>query len=83
MRYPIVPISITFYEWACQLNPLLPHLTVPRPQKGQHWRKWAEKLICANQQLIGTTPIPTSIIYPLEEDWKRWAAYFMQSTANI
>lgn len=77
MTVPILPVNITFNEWASQLRPALPHLDIPISPDVKDWRDWALKVSMNN--LDFDIPLATELAYPKPKDWRRWAAYFINT----
>lgn len=73
----VLPINITFKEWASQIRIDLPNITIPTPPTIDNWRGWAAQIV--NSNMLQNVPIPTIIGYPNNEDWKKWAAYFINN----
>lgn len=77
MTTVVLPLNITFREWASQIRIDLPNVTFPIPPTVEYWRGWASAVV--NGNMLQNVPIPTEIGYPNNEDWKKWAAYFVSS----
>lgn len=75
MAVPLLPQNIEFKEWASQLRPALPNMEIPIAGKVDDWRAWALQISLSNISL--NIPLATELAYPKPEDWKRWAAYFI------
>lgn len=73
----VLPISISFKEWACQIRIDLPNVTIPTPPEVEGWKDWASQVVYSN--LLTNVPLPTKNSYPEQEDWRKWAAYFINS----
>lgn len=73
----VLPIQITFHEWASQIRVSLPTLTFPLPSPVESWRDWACQVVRSNA--LDNVPLPTQLAYPQASDWSRWAAYFVNS----
>ncbi len=77
----ILPIDITFNDWASHIGIDLSNIIVPIPPDDiRGWQDWASQLI-NNNQLINV-PLPTTTAYPKPEDWGEWAAQFINSIPN-
>lgn len=77
MHSLLLPIDITFKDWASQLRIDLPSVTIPTPPDVSNWKNWASQVIQSNS--LQNVPLPTEIAYPLVEDWRKWAVYFINS----
>ena len=73
----VLPINIDFMEWASQIRIVLPAVTMPIPTSVDEWRDWASQVVSSNN--LTNTPLPTELAYPNNEDWKKWAAYFINN----
>lgn len=72
-----LPINIDFKDWASQIRIDLPNIAFPNPPDIKFWRGWADQVI--NSSGLSNLPLPTRSVYPKDEDWKIWAAYFINS----
>lgn len=78
----ILPINITFKEWASQIRIDLPNIDIPIPPGDvETWRNWASQVVYTNR--LANVPLPTALAYPNLEDWRIWAAYFINSIIFI
>ncbi len=75
-----LPINITFKEWAQQLQIDLPNQNILNPPDISKWHEWAEQLLINNS--FYAAPLPNRQIYPKDEDWKKWAIYFVSNVQN-
>jgi hypothetical protein len=82
MASPILPINIDFPTWAAQIAPTLSKVSVPLPMETKNWRYWALGVLCINTSLVGNVPSPDILVYPKDEDWREWAAKFIQVVYN-
>ena len=74
----ILPINIEFKEWASQIRIDLPNINIPIPPSDiNDWKLWASQVV-QDHSLINV-PLPTLTAYPHEENWRNWAAYFINS----
>jgi len=76
----VLPLNITFTEWASQIRIDLPQIDFPIPPSVDSWQNWASQVVNSNR--IQNVPLPTNIGYPNNEDWKKWAAYFVNNMYN-
>lgn len=77
MSQIIYPVNIEFEEWVSQMKNSFPGLSLPNPPKVANWWSWAQQAIAANA--LPTTPSATKLVFPEEQDWQKWAAYFISS----
>lgn len=82
MRSIILPTQQTFQEWLIDLNRSFPGLIVPTPLPNQNWWKSAMQLVAFNGKLLMNVVLPLRTAFPHNDDWKKWAMMFIQSTAN-
>lgn len=74
----ILPVNIDFKEWASQIRIDLPNINIPIPPNNiSDWKYWAAQVVFATGLM--NVPLPTLTAYPHEEDWRNWAAYFINS----
>ncbi len=52
-------------------------MDIPIPVEADEWRDWATQ-ICLNNVSVNI-PLATELAYPKTEDWRRWAAYFINT----
>jgi hypothetical protein len=76
----VLPLNISFKEWASQIRIDLPQITFPVPDKVEYWRDWASQVVYSNY--LNNVPLPTEISYPNTEDWKKWGAFFVNYLYN-
>lgn len=76
----VSPIDISFKEWASQIRIDLPRVTFPIPPEVEKWRDWSSQVV--NSNVLTNVPFPTKITYPDDDDWKKWAAYFINNMYN-
>ncbi len=76
----VLPLNIEFKEWASQIRIDLPNISFPNPFPIEEWRSWASQVVNSNN--LSNVPLPTDIGYPNNEDWNKWAAYFINSIYN-
>lgn len=77
----VLPKNIDFVEWASQIRIDLPNFSFPIPDKVEKWRDWASQVV--NNNNIFSIPLPSKISYPKNEDWQKWAAYFVNYMYNF
>lgn len=77
MSIPLIPLHITFKEWASQLISALPNMEIPIPDTVENWREWAFQVSLSNLSM--NIPLATKLAYPNKEDWRRWGAYFINT----
>lgn len=75
-----LPIGCDFFTWTSQIHHDLPNISIPIAGDVTEWREWASQLITDNT--LSYVPVPTLIAYPNTDDWKIWAAYFVDSVYN-
>ncbi len=76
----VLPLNIEFKEWASQIRIDFPNVSFPLPFPIDQWRYWACQVVNGNN--LSNIPLPTEITYPTNEDWRKWAAYFINSVSN-
>lgn len=76
----ILPLNIEFKEWSSQIRVVLSDINFPLPPEIDQWRGWAYQVINSNN--LKNVPLPTDIGYPNNEDWRKWAAYFINNVYN-
>lgn len=79
----IYPVGIKFEVWSAQIRTVLPQFNFPIPTPLSDWWGWASQVVSNNVQLQGKVPSPTQQGFPKEEDWKIWAAHFVESIYNF
>lgn len=77
MTNVVLPLNIDFKEWVSQIRIDLPNITFPVPPKVEKWRNWASQVV--NSNMLLNAPLPTALGYPNNDDWKKWAAYFVNT----
>ena len=77
----VLPVNIEFLDWANQLRISLPNITIPIPKSVNEWRAWASQVVFNNK--LTNVPLPTDLAYPKNEDWKKWAAFFVNTAYSI
>jgi hypothetical protein len=82
MASPVLPINIDFPSWAAHVGVSLSKIMVPLPTETKNWRYWATAVLCINTSLVGNVPTPDTSVYPKDEDWREWAAKFIQVVYN-
>ncbi len=75
-----LPINISFDEWSSQIRVGLPEFSFPNPHGVKNWWEWASFVVENNE--LQNIPFPTKLGYPQEEDWRKWASYFVNSIYN-
>lgn len=76
MTSPSIPGNFTFEQWANDLNNTLANKTVPVPSKDpSKWRDWVYQFISSNSNVSIT--LPTKFLFPNDEDWRKWAYFFV------
>lgn len=76
----ILPLNVTFNEFFSQIRVDLPHIDFPNPPDVKNWISFAQSVV--NNNDLVNVPLPTETAYKNEEDWKIWAAYFIDSVYN-
>ena len=76
----VLPLNIEFKEWASQIRIDLPNINFPVAPLINQWRSWASQVVNSNN--LVNVPLPTDIGYPNNEDWRKWAAYFINNVYN-
>lgn len=66
-----IPSSMTFKAWVGALTQSLSKNFVPIAPVVSHWRNWAASFISLN--VLTQLPVPSKLLYPHDEDWKKWA----------
>lgn len=77
----ILPVDISYNNWATQLIYDLNEFQVPIPTDVEHWRDWACFLIEFNN--FTQAPLPDKRTYPFDESWREWASFFVQFAENL
>ncbi len=77
MANVLLPLGIDFLTWATQIRQDLPRLSLPIADSVDGWQDWAAQVV--NDNALSRVPVPTDLAYPNKEDWKIWAAYFVDS----
>jgi hypothetical protein len=78
MGIAVLPLNITFKEWASQIRIDIPSINVPIPPDDvEYWKSWASQVV--NNNGLINVPLPTETAYPKIEDWRDWGAYFINS----
>jgi len=81
MSTVVLPLNITFKEWASQIRIDLPNVSIPIPPDDEKdWIGWASQIVISNG--LTNVPLPTSTAYPEIEDWRDWGAYFINSISS-
>jgi hypothetical protein len=73
----VLPIEISFLDWAHALYIDLPHLDIPIAQDEKNWQEWAARL-CEINQLSPNIPISYQM-----PTWQEWAHYFLQNSSTF
>lgn len=82
MSIVTLPIDISFKEWASQIIIDLPNLSIPLPpEDAADWKGWASQVVINSG--LNNVPLPTDTAYTDLDDWRVWAAYFINSTTSI
>jgi hypothetical protein len=76
-----IPLGISFANWSDQIKQDLPYLNIPIEHDVNSWRSWASQVL--NNSILYDVPAPTALAYPNAEDWKIWAAYFVDTVYNL
>ena len=76
----VLPINIKFVNWASQIRMDLPTFDIPTIDDIEGWHGWASQIVTSNS--LSYVPVPTKLAYPENEDWRLWAAYFVNSVYN-
>ncbi len=79
MQIPL-PLNIEFKEWGAQMRNAFPNLFFPIPPEVENWKTWASQVVINNT--IINIPLPTDQAYVEPDDWKKWAAYLVNSLYN-
>lgn len=78
MSIRVIPINITFNDWASQIRIDFTNIDIPTPPDDvEGWMDWASQVVYNNG--FFNVPLPTSLAYPDVEDWRNWGAYFINS----
>lgn len=75
-----LPLRLSFEDWALSLRFTFKNNTIPLPPDIKDWRSWASQIIRNNK--FKNIPLPTEITYPKNEDWQKWAIYFVKTVYN-
>lgn len=82
MTVGIIPLNIDFLDWASQIRISFPTIDIPTPPDSVlDWIGWASQIVYNNN--LSNVPTPNETAYPLPEDWRNWAAYFINSVSTI
>lgn len=73
----VLPLDIEFKEWATQIRIDLPDIIFPLAFPVDKWRIWASHVVNSNK--LFNVPLPTDIGYSNNNDWRKWAAYFINN----
>ena len=74
----ILPINISFSFWCSQLRSNLSGYNIPvAPKDAHNWWRWAEILLTQNDSFSNLI-IPSRQTFPKEDDWKKWAMFFIR-----
>ena len=71
----ILPINISFENWASQLIVDLKQYQIPNPPSVNNWKFWASQI--ATNPNFKNVPVPSEINYPGKDGWKKWAFDFI------
>lgn len=66
------PNTTPFDLWVGELVKLYPNVNIPKTQKVEGWHNFADAL--RNNKAFNLAPIPSKIVYPTVESWKKWAS---------
>lgn len=80
MSTPLLPKGIDFAKWANQLTLDVSQINIPIIKDVKQWREWGAQIVVNNN--LYNVPTPTKLAYPEDDDWKKWAAYFVNSVYN-
>jgi hypothetical protein len=72
-----LPIHISFERWVSQIIQDLPEIKFPIPNQEEPWQVWASQVVAFNQ--LQSCPIPRGNAFESHDDWRKWAAYFINS----
>ena len=75
------PGNIKFNDWVCDLTNTLPMFNIPVPHSMEKWKDWVHQFIIANPNVPIT--LPDKNIFPLAEDWKDWAVFFITDVTEF
>ena len=79
MNNPItIPVGIDFITWSRQIQRDLPQLIINLASTEEEWHPWANQLISVNE--LWNVPLATKQVFPLTEDWRKWARYFVETS---
>lgn len=77
MSQLVYPIAINFEDWVGQMRQSFPAVYLPSTREISQWREWASQVVGGNN--IPNLPLPTHLAFPLHENWREWACYFINS----
>jgi hypothetical protein len=76
----LLPNQKTFQAWIADLNRTIPNIIVPIPPiNTKNWHEFAMLLLSINKQYIKNVVLPLKENFPHENDWKKWAYFFIQN----
>lgn len=76
-KIPVLPLGISFKNWASQLLIDLPNSFIPNPPEINKWRDWASQLLTNDS--LPNVPVPSLEAYPGDEGWRQWAKDFISN----
>lgn len=77
----ILPLNIEFKFWTEVLRRTLTGYNIPILDNNQTWWDWADQLVRINS--FTDCPKALKEIYPLEENWRDWAAFFVKFAESL
>lgn len=78
----MTPTQTTFEKWALDLKRSVPTLIIPIPRDGvSKWWEWANTFIALNK--LYSIPLSNRNAFPKEDDWKKWASFFIQNIQSV
>lgn len=76
-----IPGNFTFEQWVKDMFNTLNQYNVPIPSKDpSKWRDWFYAFLSLNPSVSAT--LPTKLLFPTDDDWRRWAYFFMTDINN-
>lgn len=76
----LVPLPVeNFEDWCGYMATAFNNYDVPNPAPVENWREWVMQLYLSNPNL-SNFPLPLISIYPNNEDWKKWAEFFINNS---
>lgn len=72
-----IPNNLSFTQWIDGVKLDLYDYVIPVVAYENNWWKWVESLYIANNLVFLNAPLPSKIIFPKVEDWRKWASFFV------